>query len=493
VQAESKQPVGLGFLRSSIIYALGDLLTKGVRIILIPYYVAVFSKAELGEMAILTAISIAAWTLCTFGLNIAIARQYYDYGEQGPRFISSVWIARLLGGLPFYAMLILLSTWLLVFSNQSIPVWLVIFSLTSGYLRSGATLVEVWLIACEKPVPYRAFTFSQFALNTSLIILFVSGFGWGLPGAIYAELTSWCIWTVATAIWLLRNAAPNWHIVRWRDLVVDCLPAIPHSFFMWGLLGIDRILLARMEVPLDRIGAYDVAYQLGSYLTVVTMALRSVWLPKYFKQVSKSCQQDVAGNLGHSGYGKTASLFVKVILLAALVGFLLAPEGVWLIKLLTSKSDADYVGVFRIVLLGYVAMAVFVATNQPLLSDRRIGTLAIISGIGLAINVIANYGLIPNFGTWGAAYATVLAYSSMSLITFIIVQKSYQIRWEISEPAYLAVAASLIACGAWWLGESPVGWDLPFRIVAIGLYAALFVFSSAQIRQRLLRRNTSVR
>lgn len=464
-----------------MIYAVGDLLTKGARIVLVPYYIAMFTKSELGELAILTAIGIAAWTLCTFGLNMAVQRQYFDYGDRGSEFVSSVWLARLIGGLPVLAILMLLATWYTSKVPLAPSYLLMLGVLLSGYLRAGVTIVEGWFIAREQPLHYRSFTFSQFLCSTLLIIFFVSGLGWGVAGVVLAELIVWVLWTLLSAVLLFRNALPVWRGIHWAEVVTHCAPAIPHAFFMWGLTGIDRLLLPRMNVSLADIGTYDIGYQLASYLSIITLSLRSAWLPKYFRAVSQNAEQ------GHREYGKTVDLFFKAILVAALAGFLLAPESVWLVELVSSKSSQEYVQVFRIVLIGYIGMAGFIAFNQPFLSERRIGPVALVSGVGLAINIVANLLLIPRLGVMGAAFATVIAYVAMSLMMFVSTQRRYSIAWEARGPIAFAVAALLLGGCAWWFGEAAFKWDFMVRLVCVAAFQIAALLSFPKVRARLLK------
>ena len=63
---QKKTSGGLGagrFLRFSVIYALGDFLTKGAQIVLLPFYISVLTQAEVGTLAVLTTLVLAMWHL----------------------------------------------------------------------------------------------------------------------------------------------------------------------------------------------------------------------------------------------------------------------------------------------------------------------------------------------------------------------------------------------------------------------------------------------
>lgn len=458
-----------GFLRSSMVYAFGDLLTKGARIILVPYFVWAFTKAELGELAILTAISIATWTLCSFGLPLTVQRQYFDYQSEGERFVFTIYLARLLLGLPVVAGLFLAGLWWFRLQNVGVPASSLLVAVLNGYLRGGVSILEAWFIAREEPVRYRVFTLFQFVTSSTLIILFISFLKLGVAGAIVGELISYVLWTVISLFLLARVSRPSWAVVRWREILAYCSPAIPHAFFMWGLSGADRLILLRTE-PLEQIGIYDVSYLLASFLSIVTMSLRAAWLPRYFRAVAAN------GPEAHRQYGEIASVFFAMVTGIACVGFWFAPEAV---SVVIPSDVGVHVGLFRIVLIGFLGMAFFVGLNQPLLSERRIGSVACISGMGLLVNVGLNFVLIPSQGVYGAAVATVVAYGCMSIAAFVLSKNCFPVTLGGYRVILGLFAFGGAACVAWGLGAEPWRWGFFVRTalavaVAVPLIPMLF-------------------
>ena len=226
-----------GFLSSSLVYALGDLLTKGARFILIPYYIAVFSAGEIGQWGVLQAITIASFTLSTLGLNFATRKFYNPYQDQGDALVSTFWVVRFILSLPILGLLLLgMFSWQSGYVEQSnlIGFPLIAMALISGNLRGGNNLVESWLNICEEAVKYRLFTFLQFLTSTILIIFLVSFLKWGLMGAIAGELIAMATWTVISGFILFSRAAPLKCVINWREIIAYSWPTLPHSFFMWG-------------------------------------------------------------------------------------------------------------------------------------------------------------------------------------------------------------------------------------------------------------------
>ena len=468
VQSSADSPRGMGrFLRFSLIYGIGDLLTKGARIILLPFYMAVLSAAELGELYVLQAISFICWTLLGFGLHFAVQKFYVEYKEDGDALASSLWLSRWIGGLPFYGLTLLLGWGFYHISDQTIPLYLILVAITAGYLRGGINLVEFWLNIREEPISYRAFTFGQFVLTTCLIFYFVLGLKWGVAGVVFGELTSYACFLVFSGIVLFRRAMPRLSIVNWGEIFKYCLPVLPHAFFMGGMMAADRLIL-NQYVPKSEIAIYYTGFLLGTSLSIVVQSMRAAWLPAYFRN-AKSADS-------HEQFGKIASIYFVATFFTALCAIFFAPEIVSIFSLFKSGSFTQSARVMQFVLLGFVSMAVFLAVNQPLFYERKTGMLSMISGTGLLVNIGVNFALIPMLGIWGAVMANIAAYSVMAISTLVVTKRIYNIQWETQ--AMLQSAAVFVAFGAiaWCLPAETNLWLIPVKMVAILAFVALVLF-----------------
>ena len=89
---------------------------------------------------------------------------------------------------------------------------------------------------------------------------------------------------------------------------------------------------------------------------------------------------------------------------------------------------------------------------------------------GAVINLILNYILIPPFGSWGAAIATVVAWGSGVVYLYIISQKYHYIPYKPGN-AILAfgIALAVVICNSFYLTAGSL-W------ANIGRFVALFMF-----------------
>ncbi len=466
------------FVKSSLIYAIGDVLTKSTRVILIPFYLSFLTPSEIGLLAVLQAMMMASLSLLAFGLGAGVRRFYLERGESGDRYVSSAWWGRWLVALPAYVVVLLLGLIYSRFGPGHISYWLIGLAVTTGFMRAGVNIIESWFVIREEPVKFRTFSLVQFGLCTLLIVVLVAVFRLGVTGAILGEFLCYVIWTIVSAVFMLRAGSPSLGLVHWGEAWRYCMPVVWYVFFLWGLTSFDRLILNQFE-PMNRIGIYDVGYQLAAFLSIGINAMRSAWTPHYYR--------DPSSDEGRRRFSNLASIYFFVIFYFALIGCLLAPEGFWLIELLSRHSYADAMAVFRIVVLGQVCLAVYVALNQPLMYHHRTGVLAVLTGVGLGINILFNYVLIGELGMgiWGAAWATVIAYAATALMSILAVRTFCPMPWEPKSAAFfLAVGGGLTIAGCCWVRAA---WDVSL-LPRIGLIAAFPLLTLIRVDRQAVGR-----
>ena len=429
-------------------------------------------------MAVLQAASFCAWTLLGFGLAFGVQKYYFEYEENADAMASSLWLARLIGGLPFLGLLLILATTLHRWTENTLPLNLLLLSLTGGFLRGGINITEFWLNIREEPVKYRLFTFGQFLLTTLLIIYLVAVRKMGVAGVVWGELLSYGSFVFISAAMMFGKSLPNLKAVNWSEVFSYCLPALPHAFFMWGLMGVDRLILNEY-VEKSEIGIYSVAFLLGSFLSIVVRSMRAAWLPAYFKEAANEDSQQQ--------FGKIASVYLLLTFFTAICGIYFAAEVVDLFSLTSSTSYAQSAPMMQCLLIGFVAMALFLAVNQPLFYERRTGLLSLISGSGLALNIAINFWLIPQFGVWGSVIAYILAYCFMAILTLWLTNRIYKIQWETVEMMRASFVFLLFCAGAWFLPAETVMWLIPVKIAIVIAFAILSSFRISTSADSLLK------
>jgi O-antigen/teichoic acid export membrane protein len=115
-----------------------------------------------------------------------------------------------------------------------------------------------------------------------------------------------------------------------------------------------------------------------------------------------------------------ATLTRTTLALTALLAIPAAILGPRLVRIVYGSQFTDAGVALRLIIPGVVAYSVVAVLSRYLTGRGRPGTATLILVLGLVVNVIANFWLVPRFGILGAATASSLSYA-LTAVVFVIV------------------------------------------------------------------------
>lgn len=212
------------------------------------------------------------------------------------------------------------------------------------------------------------------------------------------------------------------------------LPDIPVRVGAWGLRLADRLVL-QAYVPLSAVGVYSVGYMLGSAVfEVVASAVNSAILPFFYGTASDRSEQE-----SKRVFARVAAWDAALIGLLALGTTLFAREA---ILLLTTRSYLGATAIVPFVAWASAFQALAHVPSRGIYLARRTGLLPVVFVVPAAVNVALNFVLVPRLGVMGAAWATLVAYPLLFVLTIVAGQRAYRIPYDWSRMA-LALGAAL--------------------------------------------------
>ncbi len=165
----------------------------------------------------------------------------------------------------------------------------------------------------------------------------------------------------------------------------------------------DRILLALFKVPIDHIGAYNIACNYTNYGQTVNNALNTVFSPIYFKSIKGSGEA-----LSHEQLQKLFKFWINLVFFMA-VNMVIWSEYLFDFLYRNETLNTAYIYSFpMIVALLYKPFYVMVAAN--LIIQDKPKYIAVMSISGAVINIVLNIIFIPYFGIKATIYTTAIAY-----------------------------------------------------------------------------------
>ncbi|KKK77270.1 hypothetical protein LCGC14_2855290, partial [marine sediment metagenome] len=194
--------------------------------------------------------------------------------------------------------------------------------------------------------------------------------------------------------------------------------------------NLDKLLLGDL-LNKDIMGAYAGCYKLAVFMTIFIQAFRLGAEPFFFNHASAKNAPE------------TYATILKYFVVVGAMGLLIIIGFIDLFKVFLIRDDSYYIaiGIVPIVLLANLFLGIYhnLSIWYKLTDKTRYGMYFSIVGAGLT--VLINIVFIPVIGFMAAAYATLIAYGSMMLISYFIGQKHYKIPYNLTRiGGYLTLA-----------------------------------------------------
>lgn len=195
--------------------------------------------------------------------------------------------------------------------------------------------------------------------------------------------------------------------------------------------NLDKFLIKRMIGDYE-MGIYSACYKLAIFMNLYIMAFRLGAEPFFFNNASKKNAKEI--------YATIMNYFV-------IIGALFLIGIVAYIDLLKYFINPNYWGALAIVpviLLANLFLGIYYNLGiWYKLTDKTIYGMYF-SIIGAIITIVLNLWLIPIIGIMAAAYATLIAYVSMTVISYLFGKKYYLVNYNIKKMAIYLISAVAI-------------------------------------------------
>jgi len=198
----------------------------------------------------------------------------------------------------------------------------------------------------------------------------------------------------------------------------------------------DKVLLEKLipieNNPFEQIGIYSANYKIAALMTIFIQMFRFGAEPFIFKIAGEKDSKDKYRQI------------TKYFLYAGLLVFLSVMLYIDLFKYLISSRFHSGLSILPYVLIALFFFGLYYTISFWYKITDKTKYAAYLSLLGAIITISANYILVPIYGYPGAAYATLICYSTMFFVSFYLNQKYYRIDYEIKKFITVFVAAILL-------------------------------------------------
>lgn len=227
---------------------------------------------------------------------------------------------------------------------------------------------------------------------------------------------------------------------------------------------VDSVMVERLHINgKAEAGYYARGFRLVNTFFMFAMLFSSLLFPIFSKMFKQ--KENVIPLLSMS-----AKLLVGGAIFIAIISFF---NGEYILNLISNQDVNESAPSFQLLMVSFVGMCSTIIFGTLLTARGDLRFLNSISVIGLVINISINLYLIPNYGAYGAALATVITQSLISLIQFIFCVKVLNIKFSmITFTQFTLFVASIIALCYYVRIDSLL---LLFGILSVS-FGAMFIF-----------------
>ncbi len=439
---------------------------------LVPLYTDLLPKAEYGQVNVIFAYLIFFNVILAYGMETSFFR-FYNTETDKKTVVETATVSIFWTTLLFLAIALLYRTSLSGLIGVDVQyvtyiIWILAFD-------ALVIIPFSKLRANQRPLLYAGIKIGNVAVNLGLnlfFLIYLPKMAQSNPDSFVSSLyfedfqvgyifVSNIVASLLTLIVLLPNYFHvKWHFdfQLWKKMMRYGFPIMIAGIAFAINDQFDKILLQHMlpsDIAEAEVGIYSACYKLGLFMVLFRTAYTLGIEPFFFSHASSENASQTYATITKYFviFGSLMTLFV-IVFADILKLFMIRDSSYW-----------DAMGVVPLIILANFFLGIYTNLSvwYKLTNQTHIG--AYISIIGAIITLGLNYLLIPKISYYGSAIATIAAYGSMMLISYLLGKKYYPIPYEMKKiAAYLGI--SILFSAVYFYGYRENYWvGIPMLII----------------------------
>jgi O-antigen/teichoic acid export membrane protein len=478
------------FFKDAIIYGIAAVLPRAINVFLVKLHTATL---EAEKYAINTDYYVyAAYfnALLTYGMETTFFRFFSKEQKKG-NVISTSFLSLLFTSALFLVLALMYSTELAVFFGFENALFfkLLIWTIT---LDALVVIPYAYLRVINKPLKFTLFKVLNILIFGVLNVFFL----WFVPYAIQQDIrlpnfiveyyssnpkvmhifVSGAIASAATFLFLFPIVFQfkiSFDLQLLKRMLRYSLPIMVGSLAFVTTENLDKLLLGNL-VGKEQMGVYAACYKLGVFMTLYIMAFRLGAEPFFFNQADKKNAKET--------YAKILTWFT--ILGAFFMLVVVVFIDVFATVLLGKPAYFEALQIVPIILLANLFLGIYnnLSIWYKLTDKTKFGMY--FSLTGAVITIAFNLIMIPKIGFIAAAWATLITYTFMTLLSYYIGKKHYPVPYQITK-LVTYIILTIVLSGLSFLYFREEYW---FSVLSIICYfGSIYFFEKTVIKQFLKR------
>ena len=440
------------------IYGLSSIMGRLLNYLLVPFYTRIFSTIEYGVVSELFAYVSFLMILFTYGMETSFF--HFSEKDHDRDKVYTTGIISLLGSSLFVSGLMILfsssiSRWILYPKHPEYITWFALIlafdaltALPFARLRQQnkakrfATIKIInillnisfnvfFLVLCPRWIHEHA----MFAGIAEIVYSPKIGVGYVFISNLLASLI-----TLLLLIPQMRQVTFRFDVSLWKEMLIYGFPLLIAGFAGMVNETFDRAvykyLAPNKTIALTQLGIYSACYKLAIVMTLFIQTFRYAAEPFFFSLYKKENNKIM--------YARVMNYFV---ITCAFI-FLMVMLYIDAFKLFIGEPFRAGLAVVPILLLANMCLGIFYNLSMwyKLTGQTRFG--AYFSIFGALLTILLLWWLIPIMGYMGAAWATLVVYAAMMILSYFTGQKYFPIPYDLGRIfTYIGLALLIYFAG----------------------------------------------
>ena len=434
--------------KDTFIYGLATVLPRMLSFLLVPLYTEVFSKEEYGVVVFVFSYLIFFNVILSYGMETTVFR-FYNKKDDKSKVISTAWLSMLASSLIFLVLAYLFRLEIanitdINLSYINLIIWVLFFD-------AICVIPFTYLRIKKQSIRYAVIKLISVSVNLGLNIFFLLALPvWKnhietletlcLDDSINYIFISFVIASALTVFMLLPfffKLKYQFDVRLWKTMLNYSWPVLVAGLAFSINETLDKILLNYIlpeNISEAQVGVYGACYKLSVFMTLFATAFRLGVEPFFFSHADSKNPK------------KAYALIAKYFTILGLLILLGVTVFIDYLKLIIRGQEFyEALSIVPILLLANLCLGIYhnLSVWYKVTDQTKFG--AYISGIGAILTIVINIVFIPAYGFKASAIATLIAYGSMMILSYLLGQKYYKIDYPIKRISIYALVGILFS------------------------------------------------
>ncbi|WP_321429469.1 oligosaccharide flippase family protein [uncultured Methanolobus sp.] len=408
------------------LYSASQAINALINFAILALYTNYLSPDDFGKLSLIWIFVVVMSIIIDGRLNTSFSIRYYkSTKEENTTNIYTIFLYNLLIFIIVYASFLSFPSsfetimGFQVQSNELSIVFLLIIFMVYGKFYTN------YLMIAKEPKKYfvTILFFNLILITTSIIYLEILQSGY--ISYLKSYLISYLIIAVIGFIFFFKEYTPKrselFSYDKLKKLLYIGLPLIPDAILLMLLIWADRYII-NVYQGLAIVGIYSVGYRFSEAINAFIISpFGQALSPHLFEQFSRSKEE----------YKKTMSLILKyywMVIIGIIIAYFVVLKEVY--QLIIEVEYMEGYNVIGIILLGITIGGAANLLGATMVVAEKTKRVFLFTSITVILNIGLNLILVPEYGMYGAAAATLLSYILQLALIYTYTQKILYVQYD---------------------------------------------------------------